>query len=385
MKILFLTQWYPSRQQPFMGVFVREHARALVKVGQEVTVAALTLHFSIHPFKKKLIQYTDEVGIQVTQCELHTIFKDLLYHMPFIQYLFLKKTIKASIATYGKPALLHSQVIYPAGIWGKTISRQLGVPHVITEHWSRLNDFSKTLYSQLGKKAYREAQLIMPVSNFLKESILTFDPELNKNKMVVIANVVDPALFYYPLDNKKSSSNELIFCAVATWQHKKKPDKLPELFIDALANLQVHENRKLKLVMIGGGNKTNLLQKRCKQAGLAATFTGYLPKDSIAEHLRKADYFLHASRIETFSIVVAEALACGLPVVCSNTGALPELIDGTNGFLSENTPESWEDAIRKAIQTPYNKETIAKNSNQKYGFKAIGKKICEAYDSVLVL
>lgn len=379
MNILFVTQWYPNREQPFFGIFVREHARAVLSAGHKVQVLALSLHNSKNLFHKKTYHYTDENGIRTMQCELHSRLKDLLYHLPWLQYYFLKKAFREECDPV-KFDLVHSQVIYPAGLWGHALAKQLNIPHIVTEHWSRLTDFASGIYFRRARKVYSSAKAILPVSGFLKQRIQQLVPELNDQQFTIVGNVVDDALFYYkPLEKQTS---ELTLCAVATWQHKKKPDKIPELFIKAVSHLQEQLSLKINLVMIGGGNKVPDLKQACVTANINARFTGYLPKEKIAEELHQVDYFVHASTIETFSIVVAEALACGVPVICSSTGALPELIDSDNGLVCENTLQAWTEALQKATTTAYDRKQIAEKLQQRFSRESIGKKIAAIYSSV---
>ena len=377
MKVLFVTQWYPNQSQKFFGIFVREHARAVVLAGHDVQVLSLSLHYSQSLFKRRIYQHTDENGINLTQCELHSRFKDLFYHLPMLQYFLLQKLLKHSLSISGKPDLVHSHVIYPAGIWGDKIARKFNIPHVITEHWSRLDDFSRSMYFTKGKNAYNAAKAIMPVSLFLKNKIQTHISSLPDKQFQVIGNVVDTNIFNYT--EEKVDEETLTFCAVATWMHKKKPDKMPELFIDALAALQNKVDKKINLIMIGGGDKVPDLRKLCAQKGLNTQFTGFLPKEKIATILRKSKFFVHASHVETFSIVVAEALACGLPVICSNTGALPELIDTDNGILCENTSEAWETAISNAVNMQFDRRLIARKISDRFSLEAISKRISSVY------
>lgn len=377
MKVLFVTQWYPNQSQKFFGIFVREHARAVVLAGHDVQVLSLSLHYSQSLFKRRIYQHTDENGINLTQCELHSRFKDLFYHLPMLQYFLLQKLLKHSLSISGKPDLVHSHVIYPAGIWGDKIARKFNIPHVITEHWSRLDDFSRSMYFTKGKNAYNVAKAIMPVSLFLKNKIQTHISSLPDKQFQVIGNVVDTNIFNYT--EEKTDEETLTFCAVATWMHKKKPDKMPELFIDALAVLQNKVDKKINLIMIGGGNKVPDLRKLCAQKGLNTQFTGFLPKEKIVTILRKSKFFVHASHVETFSIVVAEALACGLPVICSNTGALPELIDTDNGILCENTSEAWEAAISNAVNMQFDRRLIARKISDRFSLEAISKRVSSVY------
>ena len=56
-------------------------------------------------------------------------------------------------------------------------------------------------------------------------------------------------------------------------------------------------------------------------------YTGNISKEKIVEILHDSDFFVHASYIETFSLVIAEALSTGTPVIASNVGAIPEFVN----------------------------------------------------------
>ncbi|HEY5509168.1 MAG TPA: glycosyltransferase, partial [Paludibacter sp.] len=172
------------------------------------------------------------------------------------------------------------------------------------------------------------------------------------------------------------------FCAVATWANKKVPDKMPELFIEALAKLQTNLKQTIILTMIGGGDKVDELTKLCIQKGLESEFLGYQTKTEIAQQLQLSDFFVHASTIETFGVVTAEALMCGTPVICSNVGALPELIDESNGILCENSVDSWIVGLRKAISTSFNNKEISGKIKQKYSLLEIGKQFSSVYSEI---
>jgi len=380
MNLLFITQWYPNRQQPFFGIFVREHVRAAQSAGHRVQVLALSLHKSKHLFKKKMYDYTDEFGINTIHCELHSFLKDLIYHLPYLQQYFLIKTFNQAPQAF-TPDIIHSQVIYPAGLWADALARKLNVTHIITEHWSRLSDFSSGIYFAKARKVYISAHRVLPVSAFLKKIIKEVVPELEEEKFRIVGNVVDSEIFHFQQGTNNTDS--ITFCAVATWQHKKKPDKMPELFIEALSKLQASTKQRIQLIMIGGGSRITELEQLCASAGIEARFTGFVSKEQIAEELRTVDFFVHASTIETFSIVVAEALASGLPVVCSNVGALPELIDESNGILCDNNVTAWTKALEEVIEKDYNRKEIAEKSYQRFSRKSIGKQLTEVYEDAL--
>jgi glycosyltransferase involved in cell wall biosynthesis len=94
------------------------------------------------------------------------------------------------------------------------------------------------------------------------------------------------------------------------------------------------------LVVAGGGALLASLRARAEQLRLAGrvVFTGYVPEADKVAHYGLADVFLFPSAMEGFGLAVGEAMACGLPVVASDRGSIPELlVDGEGGFLCAPT------------------------------------------------
>lgn len=94
------------------------------------------------------------------------------------------------------------------------------------------------------------------------------------------------------------------------------------------------------LVVAGGGALLASLRARAERLGLAerVVFTGYVPEADKVAHYGLADVFLFPSAMEGFGLAVGEAMACGLPVVASDRGSIPELlVEGEGGFLCPPT------------------------------------------------
>lgn len=379
MRVLFISSWYPTKSNPNFGIFVKEHAHAIKTAGNEIAVLAIVVIRNKEKYYSKLItDFVDENGIRTVSIEINTRFRDFFYHLLPLQYFLAKKVFLKIIQPEFNPDIVHSNVIFPGGIIGDWLSRTIKKPHVITEHWSRLNDFmKKPVLSYLARKAYLNAKCIMPVSEFLKNNIMQVLATTKPIQYQVIGNVIASDTFFYK--KKIHFSDTLKFCAVALWVRKKVPDKKPELFIEALSELQKEIKQPISLTMIGGGNKVNKLSRLCREKGINAEFLGYQNKKVIARGLQESDFFVHASRIETFGVVVAEALLCGTPVICSNVGALPELINKSNGVLCENTVEGWVEGLKEAISTSYNHAEISEHMKQKFSLEEIGKQFSSVY------
>ena len=378
MKILFLSSWYPTKTNPNFGVFVKEHAHAIKTTGNEIIVLAIVIHRSKKIYSVFLSDNIDKAGVRTVLIELNTCFRDILYHAVPLQYYLVKSVFKKKIQPDFNPDIVHSNVVFPAGIIGHWLSKSLKKPHVITEHWTRIRHFMQTpVISYWGKKAYEGAARILPVSFYLQQEILPYLPNNHTNKFRVIGNVIDSDIFLYK--EKQQIETELKLCSIATWTHLKDPAKQPELLIHALSELQKEINQTILLTMIGGGDKIPELKKLCLDKLIKADFTGYLEKPEIANKLQESDFFVHPTKVETFGVVVAEALLTGTPVVCSNVSALAELISPSNGILCENNVEDWVRGLKQAITTKFDREQIAIDVKNKYDKRNIGKAINSVY------
>jgi len=69
-----------------------------------------------------------------------------------------------------------------------------------------------------------------------------------------------------------------------------------------------------------------------------------------------------------------------VPVVASNVGALPQLIDEQNGVLTNNTLAEWTVALRVALQRDFDRREIASNASQKYDSQAVAQAFGKVYD-----
>jgi len=382
MKVLFVTSWYPTEKQPYFGVFVREHARAVRAAGVEIQVLSVVCERSADMLRIETSEFVDDSGIPTYRILIRSRFRDVMHHWTGFQKRLAYRVFLQRIKPGFVPDVIHSNVVFPAGIIGDYLASRDNTPHVLTEHWSKLAGILRLpVISSRVKAVYRRAEVIMPVSFFLKKNIQLLIKGLDERKFTVVPNVVDAAQFpYLP---KMAGENTVRFCAVATWTSKKVPDKYPELFIEALSVVQKTEKRKIELVMIGGGDNVEMLKNLCNARGLKAAFKGALPKAEIARELHRSDFLIHASRVETFGVVIVEALMTGTPVICSNAGALGELIDSSNGVLCENNPESWIAGIRKALDKRFDGAVVSAGLKEKYSYESIGASLLRIYESVV--
>jgi len=381
MKVLFLSSWYPTKINPNFGVFVKEHAHAIQTTENEIVVLAIVIHRSKKIWNKTISDTVDKEGVRTVLIEISSRFRDIIYHTVPLQYCMVKSVFKKQIKSGFSPDIIHSNVIFPAGIIGHWLAKHLKKPHVITEHWTRVQYFmGMPILSRWGKSAYHNAVRILPVSEYLKCEILPYILSADKSKFRVVGNVVDSEMFTFK--EKPKDQNHIKLCSIATWSYLKDPAKQPELLIEAISELQKEINQSVSLTMIGGGDKVPALKELCKEKNVKATFTGYLEKSEIVKKLQESDFFVHPTTIETFGVVVAEALLTGTPVVCSNVSALKELVNQANGILCDNIVEDWKRGLKLAIISDFDGKQIATEINKKFDKMNIGIAINSVYQEL---
>lgn len=98
---------------------------------------------------------------------------------------------------------------------------------------------------------------------------------------------------------------------------------------------EVHRQRPCRLVMIGDGPERSSAERKLRDLGLEDRVAFLGKQDRFEELLAAADVFLLPSEQESFGLAALEALSCGIPVVASDIGGIPELVSqGETGFLA---------------------------------------------------
>ena len=132
---------------------------------------------------------------------------------------------------------------------------------------------------------------------------------------------------------------------------------------DLIHALRRLERGRFELEIVGTGPDEAELRELATAEGLAGEvrFLGALDRDAVAERYRAADIFTLPSSAEAFGNAFAEALASGLPIVGTDVGGIPELVDhGVNGLLvPPGDPAALADAIRALADDPDRRREMA--------------------------
>ena len=229
--------------------------------------------------------------------------------------------------------------LYPAGFLAVMAARSMEIPSVVA---ARGNDVDRLMFppGDFARLTWtlQNSSIVTVVSGDLgrKVKLLVDRPE----DIEVIANVVDPEIFC-PLESEpalrsalKISPDEVVLGFCGELRHKKG---LPFL-LNSLREVQVV--RPACLLVIG--------EVRAREATLLSTFTAEAPDSAariivtgplddprdVARHLRLCDVVLLPSVWDGLPNALLEAMACGLPVLASDSGGIPEVIEhGVSGLM----------------------------------------------------
>jgi len=233
--------------------------------------------------------------------------------------------------------LLHLHYAIPhasAAYFARQILRKSGrnIPFITTLHGTDITLVGKDpTYEPVVTFSINESDAITAVSDSLKQETLK---HFNIEKEIqVIPNFVDIKRFHQSdKDHFKqmlAPAGERILVHVSNFRSVKRVADVVHIFNNVLKEMPA------KLLMIGDGPERQKMEDLARDLGIYHE-TRFLGKqEQISEILSISDIFLLPSETESFGLSALEAMACGVPVISSNAGGLPEInIDGETGFMS---------------------------------------------------
>ena len=219
-------------------------------------------------------------------------------------------------------------------------------PLIVSERNYTLNWNWKT---KLRYNLYRLAKYVVPNSHAEAENISTHCKWL-ASKTIPIQNFTDTELFT-PADTKPQNDVFSILCV-----GRVTPQKNILKFIEAVAQTRDH-GFKFKVTWVGSHKDSEYVDKvktLINSYNLSDVMELQDQTSNIAEMYRQADAFCLPSIFEGYPNVLCEAMASGLPVICSNLQEMPRIVtEGKNGYMfNPHSVDDMASAIEKLINTP---------------------------------
>ena len=109
------------------------------------------------------------------------------------------------------------------------------------------------------------------------------------------------------------------------------------------------------------GDASSGLRQWAKQLGITVNcdFLGRISREDKRTYMQSCTIYCQVSRYEGFGMAVAEAMACGAPVLVSNSGALPELVGSAGAFVEELSVINMHAHLRQLLQNAPQREWLS--------------------------
>lgn len=217
-----------------------------------------------------------------------------------------------------------------------TVDRRLEMEHA-TSAYKRLTLRRWYAFTKMQTRVAKRLRRVITVSENSFADI-TGDHEVPEGRMHVVPVGVDPALFR-PIDTVTRQPGHLVTTASADVTMKGL-----RYLLEALAKLRTE--RDVRLTVIGKPKEGGASARTIAELGLtdAVAFISGVPDERIVELYSEAELAVVPSLYEGFSLPAIEAMSCGVPVVATTGGAIPEVV-GPDGVTALLVPPGNSEAL----------------------------------------
>ncbi len=325
--VLFLPKWYPGRNDPQLGDFLRKQALAV----------ATTTRMSVLYIAPVADHDTQELNERDGAWELTCYYMASAHSFgPWRKAVNVRRYCKTAMRGWkrllqerGLPDLIHAYILVRPVMFAWWMKQRYGVPYIISEQSSEYLDGTyqrkNPLFKAWNRLLFHRAESVTAVSAWLGDALV-------KHKLCasydVVPNVV-PGLDR-PLPAPGPPGNFLVVADLV--------DRTKNVsgVIRALARAR-EQDARINLTVIGDGPDRAMLEElaRTENVADAVRFLGRLPNSAVLDHVSGVAAMVVNSNVETFSVVTGEALAQGKPVIATRCGGPVAFITPTNGLLIE--------------------------------------------------
>ncbi len=351
MNLFIIPSWYPSRSNPFYGIFIKEQIEMMARLRPDWNIGVSTwgqgdtrkLLWAKDHFKnvKKVIDHSYDESEVNKEGGFTAFYQPALSWTKRLAKGNLKEILRVNelnfqshVMTFGEPNIIMSQACYPGILIAQYLSDKYKVPihlHI------RLGGF---MFEQMLKDAgtlklnilrgIESASLVTVTSSFQKESLIKW--------------VKDCEVLYNPVDIDFFKPSNIVSENYALVVSRLEKEKGIEMLLEAIKNASL-----LKVKIVGKGSLRKNLEHFIKKNELESEveLLGSKNREEILDLIRKSRFIIVPSQFETFGNIILEAMACGKPVIATRCGGPEEIILEDTGGLSDVSSDDLLDKITK--------------------------------------
>ena len=368
MRVAVLSQTFPSAAEPTRGVFIHERIRRLAERCEVVVVAPVPWF----PLNRWIRRAQSTLPAMETVGGL-TVYHPRVFSIPrygkFLDGALYALCVWPFLARLRRRFafdVIDAHFEYPDAVAGVLLGRLLGRPVVVTLRGKLIRAATYRLHRPQLRWMLRAASRIVAVSDYLKRAAVALGTPAERVR--VIRNGVDRSRFS-PMDRAEArrrcglpADRPILLTVAGIEAHKGQ-----HTVVDALPEL-LRQQPDLLYVMVGAGHKGDSFARDLRAAverlglGEHVRFVGTRPHAELRPWFAAADLFVLLTKSEGWPNVILESLACGLPVVATRVGGVPEIArDGQDGILVpyQDVP-AFRDAVLKGLAADWDREAIVR-------------------------
>lgn len=303
------------------GAVATELGKALAKRGHEV-------HFIVSGIPFRLGLFQENIYVHEVETENYPALQTSPHDLALAAKM-------AAVVKHYDLELLHVHYAIPYAVCAFLAKQMLGdknIPVITTLHGTDVTVLAQDpLLQDVIRLGIEKSDVVTAVS----QSLIDQTNELFKPRcpIVKLYNFVDPNVYERAAQNgwRKhiAPNDEPILMHMSNFRAVKRVPDVIAIF------RQVHATMPCKLLLVGEGPDLDVAWKLVEKHGLKKDVVFLGKRDEVAPLLSLADILLLPSEKESFGLVALEAMACGVPVIGSNAGGIPEVVEhGRSGFLS---------------------------------------------------
>jgi len=370
---------FPNKGDPLLGVFVYERAKALSRLVDLDIIAPV----SYFPFLKGNPLSASEMfnGLKIEHPS-YLACPNILWHKKWVPYYLALKNFWDSKAS--NIDILHIEWIYPDAFAAIKFAKKYNLKTVSIVHGNEaIGYFDECSHRVKYIEAFRGLDKIIVVSEDLRYK-LTHEYNVPDEKITVVHNGVD--LDKFPVLKREEARSKLGLSSDSTFGvcvARLSQEKNLDVLIEAVSTLN---GEAPVIYIIGDGPLRSMLDSLIKKFNVSdrIRLLGSMPHNEIHWWLNAANFFCLPSQREGCPVVIHEALACGLPVISTTVGAIPELInDDSYGFLCPPSDvQELAFILRKAVKKYWDRHSITAYGRQ-FTWDMVAAQTVRVYEDIV--
>lgn len=286
------------------------------------------------------------------------------------------------------PDVVQLNVIQKQGLLALWLKKRYGIPFVIVEHYTGYLAENPVIqptgwHTRFMKWLCTEAEVVMPVSHQLIDAMRALG--FKAKRWEVINNVADDFFFTRSTSREtKLPGNRKVLLNITCFD---EPHKNVKGLLRA-AKMLSEKRQDWQLVIVGTGPDYQEVRAYADSLGFPENllrWTGELTPREVSSEFDHADIFILSSRFENAPVVISESLAKGIPVLSTNVGGIPEMVNKSSGILF---PPDKEEKMLQAMDymldhhSEYDRTAI-RQAGKKYSYGAVGKQLVSIYEQCI--